>query len=66
MCKHKLYYNIRYNKLFQQVFHKEVASKINYINIFQNAKTFSISVVNNYPKYQLMHTFIENLQKGGI
>ena len=36
---------IRYNRLFQKVVHKEGESKINYIKIFQNAKALAISVV---------------------
>ena len=51
--------------MFQQVVHKGVDSQINYIKTFQNAKTLKILVVNIYTENQLMHTFLENFQKGG-
>ena len=43
---------------------KLVDSSINYINIFQNAKALEIPVVNNYSEDQLMHTILDNFQKG--
>ena len=55
----------RYNRLFQKVVHKGGESEINYIKIFCNAKPLEISVGNSYTKYQLKHTFLENLQQGG-
>ena len=30
---------------------------MNYIKIFQNAKTLSVSVGDNYSEYQLMHAY---------
>ena len=38
---------------------------MNYIKIFQNAHTLSISVENSYSEYQLMHTFLDNFHQGG-
>ena len=55
----------RYNRLFQQLIQKWGKSEINYIKIFQNAKTLEISVVNSYSEDHLMYTLLENLQKGG-
>ena len=56
---------IRYNRLFQKVIHKERESAINYINRFQNDKALVISVGNSYSKDHLMHTFLDNFQQGG-
>ena len=53
----------RYTRTFHQVVHKGGESEINYIKIFRNAKSLTISVVNDYSKDQLMHTFLENFQK---
>ena len=44
--------------------HKGGESAINYIKIYQGAKALPISVGNGYTKDNLMHTFLENLQKG--
>ena len=55
----------RYNRLFHQVIQKGGESAINYIKIFQNAKALSISVVNSYSEYQVMHTLFDNFQKSG-
>ena len=55
----------RYDRTFQQVTHKGGESAINYINIFQNAHSLSVSVGNNYYEDQLMHTFLDNFQQGG-
>ena len=55
----------RYDRTFQQVTHKGWESAINYINIFQNAHSLSVSVGNNYSEDQLMHTFLDNFQQGG-
>ena len=38
---------------------------MNYIEIFQNAHDFSISVVNSYSEDQLMHTIMDNFYQGG-
>ena len=56
----------RYCRTFQQVTHKGGESTINYIKIFQNEHTFSISVGSSYSEYQLMHTFMNNFHQGGI
>ena len=53
------------DRMFQQVMHKWGELKINYINIFQNDKAFSISVGNTYSEYQLIYTFLDSLQQGG-
>ena len=39
---------IRYNRLFWKVVYKGWESEINHIQIFQNAKTLAMSVVNGY------------------
>ena len=38
---------------------------MNYINIFQNAQAFKVSVGNSYSKDQLIHIFLDNLHQGG-
>ena len=38
---------------------------MNYIKIFQNEHSLSISVVNSYSEDQLMHTFLDNFHQGG-
>ena len=38
----------RNDRIFQQVTHKGGESAMNYINSFQNAQTFSVSVGNSY------------------
>ena len=37
---------------------------MNYIKIFQNAQTLSVSVENSYSEYQLIHTFMDNFHQG--
>ena len=37
---------------------------MNYIKIFQNAQTLSVSVGNTYSEDQLMHTFLDDFPKG--
>ena len=59
------YEQIRYNIMFQKIIYKEGDSEINYIKIFNNSKALGISVVYSYSEDQLMHTFLENFQKGG-
>ena len=54
-----------YDRTFQQVTHKGGGSAINYINVFQNAQAFSVSVGNSYSEDQLMHTFLDNFEQGG-
>ena len=56
---------IRYDRLFQKVVHKEGESKMNYIKIFQNVKNLAITVVKSYSEDHLMHTFFKKLQKYG-
>ena len=51
--------------MFQQVAHKGKESEINYIKRFQNAKSLVNSLGNNYTKYQMMQTFLNNFQQGG-
>ena len=51
--------------MFQQVVQKVGESEINYIKIFQNDKALEISVRNICSEDQLMHTFLDNLQRGG-
>ena len=36
-----------------------------YINRFQNEQALSVSVVNSYSEYQLMHIFLNNFHQGG-
>ena len=48
--------------MFRQVVHKGGEPEINDIKIFQNAKALAFSVGKRYTEYQLMHTFLENLQ----
>ena len=55
----------RYDRTFQQVTHKGGESEINYIKIFHNAHTLSVSVGNSYCEDQLMHTFMDNFHQGG-
>ena len=55
----------RYDRTFQQVTHKGGESAINYIQRFHNAHALSISVGNSYSEDQLMHTFLDNFEKGG-
>ena len=55
----------RYNRIFQQVIQKVGYSLNNYIKIFENAKDLTISVGNSYSEYQLIRTFLDNLQQGG-
>ena len=38
---------------------------MNYIKIFHNAHTSSVSVVNSYSEDQLMNTFLDNFHQGG-
>ena len=56
---------IRYDRIFKQVTHKGGESAINYIKIFQNAQTFSVSVGNSYSEDQIMHTFLDNFHQSG-
>ena len=56
---------IRYDRLFQQVARKGVELSINDINIFQHAQYLSVSVVNSYTEYCLMHIFLDNFHQGG-
>ena len=55
----------RYDRTFKQVTHKGVEYAMNYIKIFQDAHTLSISVGNSYSEDQLMHTFLDNFHQGG-
>ena len=55
----------RYDRVYQQVTHKEGESAMNYIKIFQNAKSLSVSVGNSYSEDQLMHTVLDNFRQGG-
>ena len=54
----------RYNRMFQQVMHKEGQSEINYIKIFYDSKALTNSVGNNYTEDHLMRNFLDNFQKG--
>ena len=54
-----------YNRMFHKVVHKGGGWEINYIKIFQNDKALGISVENSNTEYQLMHSSLDNLQKGG-
>ena len=38
---------------------------MNSIKIFQNAEVLSVSVVNSYSEYQLMHIFLDNFNQSG-
>ena len=55
----------RHDRTFQQVTHKGGKSAINYIKIFQNAQSFSVSVGNSYSEDQITHTFLDNFHKSG-
>ena len=55
----------RHDRIFQQVTHRGGESKMNYINIFQNAQTLSVSLRNTYSEDQLMHKFLDNFHQGG-
>ena len=55
----------RYERIFQQVTHKEGGFAINYIKIFQNAHALSVLVGNSYSEDQLMHIFLDNFEQGG-
>ena len=50
----------RYDRTFQQITHKGGKPAMNYIKIFQNAHSLSISVGNSYSEDQLMHTCQDN------
>ena len=56
---------IIYDRMFQKVVHKGGEFKNNYIKRFQNDKALGISVVNSNTEYQLMHSSLDNFQKGG-
>ena len=56
---------IRYDRIFQQVTHKRGESAMNYIKIFQNAQSLSVSVGNSYSEDQLIHTFLDKFYRGG-
>ena len=55
----------RYDRIFQQVTHKEGGSETNYIKILQNAQALSVSVGKNYSEDQLMHIFLDKFYQGG-
>ena len=38
---------------------------MNYIKIFHNSQTLSVSVGNYYSEDQMIHTFLDNFQQGG-
>ena len=38
---------------------------MNYIKIFQNSQSLSVSVGNNYSEDKLMHIFLDNFYRGG-
>ena len=54
-----------YDRTFQQVTHKGGESAINYIEMFQNAQAFSVSVGKSYSEDQIMHTFLDNFHQSG-
>ena len=56
----------RYERTFQQVTNKGRESEINYIKRFNNSNALSGSAGNSYSEDQLMHTFLDNFQQGGI
>ena len=49
----------RYEIILQQVTHKGGESAMNYIERYQNAQDFSVSVGNTYSEDQLMHIFLD-------
>ena len=55
----------RYDRTFEQVTHKGGESEMNYIKIFQNTNSLSVSVGKSYFEDQLMHTFLNNFHQGG-
>ena len=54
----------RYDRIFQQVAHKEGDSEMNYIEIFHNPRALSVSVGNSSSEYQSMYIFLDNHQGG--
>ena len=58
------YHKSIYNGQFQKVVYKGWDSANNCIKIFHNSKASEFSVENSYYEDQLMHTFLENFQKG--
>ena len=56
-------YQIRYNRLSQQIIHKGRESEINYIKIFQNDKSLAISEGNSYSEDQFIQNFLDNLHE---
>ena len=66
MLKHNFSEKSRYNILFPEVVYEGGEKEINYIKRFQNSKVFKISVGNSYSEDQLMYTFLNNLNHGGI
>ena len=55
----------RYYRTFQHVTYKGGESKMNYIKRFHYSHALSISVINPYSEYQLMHTFLDKFHQGG-
>ena len=48
----------RYDRVFQKVTHKGRDSAISYIKGFQNTQALSVSLVNTYSEYQIMHIYL--------
>ena len=38
---------------------------MNYIKVFRDSKDLSVSVVNSYTEYHLIHVFFDNFCQGG-
>ena len=51
--------------MFEQEVHKGGESATNYIKRFHNANPLEFSVGHSYTEYQIIHTFLDNLQQGG-
>ena len=54
----------KYNIIFYKVVHKWRESAIHYIKILKKGKDLKCSVGNSYTEYQMMQTFLDNLQQG--
>ena len=54
----------RYDRIFQQVTHKGGGSGMNYIKIFKNSQSLSVSVGNSYTEDQLTHIFLDTFHQG--
>ena len=54
-----------YGRTFQKFTHQGGEYAMNYIKRLHNAHALSVSVVNLYSEYQMMHTFLDKFNQGG-